>query len=101
MKKKILFECIECGYQGPKYFGKCPQCDAWNTMTEVDAEKEKQDIDSVRIKPVKLSDIDNLEIKREITGLQEFDRVLGGGIVPDSIILIGGEPGVGKSTFLM
>ncbi len=70
-------------------------------MTEVDAEKEKQDIDSVRIKPVKLSDIDNLEIKREITGLQEFDRVLGGGIVPDSIILIGGEPGVGKSTLLM
>lgn len=101
MKDKVLFECIECGYQGAKYFGKCPQCSAWNSLVEIKTIEQGADTVSGEIKAVKLSDIDNLEIKREITGLEEFDRVLGGGIVPDSIVLIGGEPGVGKSTLVM
>ncbi|MGE5343906.1 MAG: DNA repair protein RadA [Candidatus Omnitrophota bacterium] len=103
MKKKVLYECIECGYQSPISYGKCPQCDNWNSMVEAaetagDAGNKKE---PSRVKPVTLSEIDNLRIQREITGLEEFDRVLGGGIVPESLILIGGEPGVGKSTLLL
>jgi DNA repair protein RadA/Sms len=101
MKNKTFFECIECGFQGAKYFGKCPQCAAWNSMVEVKAAKDEPGTGRGEIKAVKLSEIDNLDIKREITGIDEFDRVLGGGIVPDSVILIGGEPGVGKSTLVM
>lgn len=101
MKNKTLFECIECGYQAAKYFGKCPQCSSWNSLVEVKAAKDEPGVSSKEIKAVKLNEIDNLEIKRVITGNEEFDRVLGGGIVPDSIILIGGEPGVGKSTLVM
>ncbi len=100
MKKKVLFECIECGYQSVKYFGKCPQCSNWNTMVEVKEDKD----DNKRIitqKPQKLSEIDTKSIKRIVTEINEFDRVLGGGIVPESVVLIGGEPGVGKSTLLL
>ncbi|MCP4147686.1 MAG: DNA repair protein RadA [bacterium] len=102
MKKKLLFECVECGFQNPKYFGKCPQCNNWNCMIEVKPEKDEAGEVSFRqVKPVSLKAIDNLEIKREETGIEEFDRVLGGGVVPGSVILIGGEPGVGKSTLVL
>lgn len=106
MKKKVLYECIECGYQSPISYGKCPQCENWGSMVEAaatagDAGDSKKKYDISPIKPVTLREIDNLRIQREVTGLDEFDRVLGGGIVPESIILIGGEPGVGKSTLLL
>jgi DNA repair protein RadA/Sms len=101
MKKTVLYECIECGYQGPIRYGKCPQCEAWNSMVEVKTEKTEAGSGTPRVRPVTLKEIDHLEIQREITGLEEFDRVLGGGIVPDSVVLIGGEPGVGKSTLLL
>lgn len=103
MKKKVLYECIECGYQSPISYGKCPQCNNWGSMVEETATRGDAGPGGTgpAIKPIKLKDIDNLEIKREVTGLEEFDRVLGGGIVPDSIVLIGGEPGVGKSTLLL
>jgi DNA repair protein RadA/Sms len=101
MKKKVLYECIECGYQGPIRYGKCPQCNNWNSMVESKPEESAPGQSVRHAKPITLKEIDNLEIQREITGLQEFDRVLGGGMVPDSIILIGGEPGVGKSTLLL
>ncbi len=103
MKKKALYECIECGYNSPISYGKCPQCNNWGSMIEaVDSAGEAaKGSSAAAVKPVSLKDIDQLEIRREITGLEEFDRVLGGGIVPDSVVLIGGEPGVGKSTLLL
>ncbi|MCP4214339.1 MAG: DNA repair protein RadA, partial [bacterium] len=101
-KKKTLFECVECGFQNPKYYGKCPQCNNWNSMIEVKEEKDDSGGRSTRqVKPVTLNEIEDLEIRREETGIEEFDRVLGGGVVPGSIILIGGEPGVGKSTLVL
>ncbi|MCP5052513.1 MAG: DNA repair protein RadA [bacterium] len=106
-KKKILYECIECGYQSPISYGKCPQCQNWGSMVEAaatlgdDGSGKGKRKSNPPIKPIPLTEIDQLEIKREIIGLEEFDRVLGGGIVPDSVVLIGGEPGVGKSTLLL
>ncbi len=95
-----MFECIECGYQSVKYYGKCPQCNNWNTMVEV--KEEKDELKVLRdVKPQKLSEIDTNSIKRIESGTEEFDRVLGSGIVPESVVLIGGEPGVGKSTLLL
>ncbi|MCK4944000.1 MAG: AAA family ATPase, partial [Candidatus Aminicenantes bacterium] len=101
MKKKVLFECIECGYQSPKYYGKCPQCQNWNSMVELSSGDIEPGQPSPERQAVSLSHIEETQTKRTLTGLQEFDRVLGGGIVPDSVILIGGEPGVGKSTLLL
>lgn len=103
MSSKIYFECIECGYQSLKLFGKCPQCDSWNSMEEI---RQKTDKDSspgkeTLKKPVSLKNIDIKELKRINSNIDEFDRALGGGIVPGSVILIGGEPGVGKSTLLL
>jgi DNA repair protein RadA/Sms len=103
MKNSSLFECIECGFQGPKYYGRCPQCQAWNSMVEsAETEDGPENEDSAPGNvPQKISDIDPQEIKRLLTGMDEFDRVLGGGIVTHSVTLIGGEPGVGKSTLLL
>ncbi|UCH93513.1 MAG: DNA repair protein RadA [Candidatus Aminicenantes bacterium] len=101
MKKTTLYECIECGYQGPIRYGKCPQCETWNSMIEVKPEKTIPGKNAPQAKPITLKEINNLQIQRETTGLDELDRVLGGGVVPDSIVLIGGEPGVGKSTLLL
>lgn len=96
-RKKVQYECIECGYHSPISYGKCPQCSSWGSMVEsVESGGESgKGIAVSAVKPVPLKEIDQLEIRREITGLEEFDRVLGGGIVPDSVVLIGGEPGVG------
>jgi len=101
MKEKIRFECIECGYQSLKFYGKCPQCDNWNSMVEVESEKTKNLSQPSEVKPIQLKDISKTDLIRIKTGIDEFDRTLGGGIVPDSVILIGGEPGVGKSTLLL
>lgn len=101
MKDKKLFECIECGFQNPKYFGKCPQCSSWNSMVEVKPEAISAEEVTPDLKLLKLKDITEQEIQRINSGLEEFDRVLGGGIVPSSLVLIGGEPGVGKSTLLL
>jgi len=99
----VLFECGECGYQGAKYFGRCPQCQAWNTMVECeagdDADPEAGAPDTGSLQ--RLSEIDPAAAPRLLTGMGEFDRVLGGGVVPHSAVLIGGEPGVGKSTLLL
>jgi DNA repair protein RadA/Sms len=102
MKNSSLFECIECGFQGPKYYGRCPQCQAWNSLVESANPEAEEAAESVPGNvPQKISEIDPQEIKRLLTGMDEFDRVLGGGIVTHSVILIGGEPGVGKSTLLL
>jgi len=100
-KHPDLFECIECGYQSPKYFGKCPRCDNWNSMVEIPPRETRREPGAAGTRPVVLADVDRLDIRRQATGIDEFDRALGGGIVPGSVILIGGEPGVGKSTLLL
>ena len=101
MKNKVFFECIECGYQSLKYYGKCPQCDSWNSMVELKPDESEQNKERSDIRPVKLDEINREEFKSIVTGFDEFDRVLGGGIIPGSVVLIGGEPGVGKSTLLL
>ena len=101
MKHKTIFECIECGYQSPKYYGKCPQCQNWNSMVELSSEGAESDPSTPERQAVSLDRIEESRTERIQTGLDEFDRALGGGIVPDSVILIGGEPGVGKSTLLL
>lgn len=101
-KFKIEFICQNCGYRSPKWIGKCPDCENWNSFV---AEEYKKDVKrknitlkDANVLPIK--DISVESIERIGTGLTEFDRVLGGGIVSASLILIGGEPGVGKSTIL-
>jgi DNA repair protein RadA/Sms len=102
LKDTPIFECTECGYQSVKYFGRCPQCNSWNSMVQVDANgAETEEGSEAPVKPVKICEIDPKEIRRIETGMEEFDRVLGGGVVAHSVILIGGEPGVGKSTLLL
>ena len=110
MKNKTLFVCTECGYQSAKWYGKCPSCNEWNTLDEQTIEEEvpkknankkashiiKNDSSASKISDVKINDT-----IRTITGINEFDRVLGGGIVNSSVVLIAGEPGIGKSTLLL
>jgi DNA repair protein RadA/Sms len=97
VKNSSLFECIECGFQGPKYYGRCPQCQAWNSLVESQTPEDEEAVtESVPGNvPQKISEIDPQEIKRLLTGMDEFDRVLGGGIVSHSVTLIG------KSTLLL
>ncbi len=103
MTHKKEFECVECGYQSPILYGKCPQCGNWNSMVEISSFINKNNIvDRVKKEPTPtLEDIDIKELSRVKTGIDEFDRAMGGGIVTGSVILIGGEPGVGKSTLLL
>ncbi|MCM8770778.1 MAG: DNA repair protein RadA [Candidatus Omnitrophica bacterium] len=100
MKTKTIFTCQNCGYQSPKWLGRCPDCSQWNSFVEEFAkpEKTRQRESLYRNEPVLLKDIGAAETIRIKTGLKELDRVLGGGIVPGSVILIGGDPGIGKST---
>lgn len=104
-KKKATYVCQECGYQSPKYLGRCPNCSAWSSFIE---EVEVKELKNARVsltgeksRPVKLKDVDNINYARTKTDMEEFNRVLGGGVVPGSLILIGGDPGIGKSTLLL
>ena len=109
MKQKTVFVCSECGTESPKWNGKCPGCGAWNTMFE---EKVRPNVTTktssgavafaMQSEPPKT--LKNISIKEDVrihTGLGELDRALGGGIVPGSLVLIGGDPGIGKSTILL
>ena len=102
MKTKTVFSCQNCGYQSPKWLGKCPDCASWNSFVEEDyiAPSSKINQKSALYKegPVLLKDVNLKESSRLKTGITELDRVLGGGIVSGSVILIGGDPGIGKST---
>ncbi|MGE5632806.1 MAG: DNA repair protein RadA, partial [Caulobacteraceae bacterium] len=103
-KLKTKFVCNECGSESPKWMGKCPECGQWNTFVEEIEQKEtqpQQKLLAVLSKPESLSDISvNIE-KRLSTGVSELNRVLGGGIVNGSLVLVGGDPGIGKSTLLL
>ena len=106
-KKKTLFECQACGFQSPRWMGKCTSCNEWESMIELSTEqikylKETSSSSSVptqKAKPITQIEEDN--ITRFSSGSKELDLVLGGGIVPGSLTLIGGSPGVGKSTLLL
>lgn len=107
-KKKVIYECLACGYESPRWLGKCPNCGAWNQM------EEQIDMGSAQKSPmhVQLDDatsqgamtLDRIEYRKEsrmLSEFEEFNRVLGGGIVAGSLVLIGGDPGIGKSTLLL
>jgi DNA repair protein RadA/Sms len=99
-KRKSIFVCSECGYQTVKLLGRCPNCGNWNTFIEefyTSTITEEREISL----PKKLKEIEYEEMLRIKTGIEEFDRVLGGGIVRKSYVLIAGEPGIGKSTLLL
>ena len=102
-KTKTLFFCQNCGYESPKWQGQCPSCRQWNTFVEetVSKETEKAIRKSEDLRPSSLDEISVSQEERFSTHMEEFDRVLGGGIVPGSLILIGGDPGIGKSTLLL
>lgn len=106
MKQKIYYSCNECGYRSAKWVGKCPSCGTWDSFVEVveEAKKNSQQarINSANVASIsKIKDINNENNYRIHTNINELDRVLGGGIVPGSLILIGGDPGIGKSTLLL
>ncbi len=101
---RTVYACQSCGYQSRKWLGKCPDCGGWNTFVEEReraSPKEGAGIARTGLrlresKPVAFTEIEAQDDSREVTGIEEFDRVLGGGIVPGSLVLIGGEPGIGK-----
>jgi len=101
-KTKTVFSCQSCGYQSPRWLGRCPDCNSWNSFAEEDyaapSGKGRERVSMHRDQPVLLKDVEIEEQFRLKTDIQELDRVLGGGIVPGSVILIGGDPGIGKST---
>src|ERR1043165_1147146 len=107
-KAKTTFFCQSCGYESAKWLGKCPSCNSWNTFAEEIVAKNESNKNEWRsseskskiISPKTLNEIETTTDVRFPTPDQELNRVLGGGIVPGSLILIGGEPGIGKSTLM-
>ncbi|RZK82437.1 MAG: DNA repair protein RadA [Pedobacter sp.] len=108
-KSKSAYFCQSCGYESAKWLGKCPSCGEWNTFVEELVEKASAKVPSWKTsagsqrtsKPTKIGEIHAVRESRTLSGDQELDRVLGGGIVPGSVVLIGGEPGIGKSTLML
>lgn len=106
MKRKTIFLCSDCGYEAVKWSGQCPSCGAWNTLEEMVAPAAPKAHSGMgtaftRSAPQKVSEVGGADELRLSTGISEFDRVLGGGAVAGSLILVGGEPGIGKSTLLL
>ncbi len=107
MKQKKFYLCDDCGYESPKWYGKCPNCGAWNTMNEITIKPEVQtkgintSLKRNTSMPTRLDEISSDDEIRFHSGIGELDRVLGGGAVHGSFVLVGGEPGIGKSTLLL
>lgn len=101
MKSKPLFTCQKCGYQSAKWLGKCPDCNAWNTLVEEIPVKGGHVPGGGAVSPVSILSVAGRDDPRISCGISEFDRVLGGGLVEGSLVLIGGDPGIGKSTILL
>jgi DNA repair protein RadA/Sms len=105
-KARSVYFCSGCGFESPRWLGRCPQCEAWNSFDErpmrvVAARPAASAPLRTDAGPIRLRDVDEARLERIRTGLHEFDAVLGGGIVPGSLTLIGGPPGAGKSTLLL
>ena len=109
MKAKTMFYCTECGNELPKWAGQCPACKAWNTIVEQPAETKRKSAAAVAtvgerrgsIKPRLMDEVETTRELRFQTGMNELDRVLGGGAVQGSLVLVGGAPGIGKSTLML
>src|SRR6188508_3228083 len=104
-KDRTVYACQTCGHQSSKWLGKCPDCGAWNSYAEERARPVSKEAGrgSVRTRvaqSVAFEDIETQADLRDKTGITEFDRVLGGGIVNGSLVLVGGDPGIGKSTLM-
>jgi DNA repair protein RadA/Sms len=102
-KHKVKYICSNCGYESLRWLGKCPSCDSWNTFTEEFVEEKKSSRKKINVEP-NLTNLSTSRHEDEVrikTNIEEFDRVLGGGLVPGSVVLIGGDPGIGKSTLVM
>ena len=100
-KERVSYICGECGYESAKWMGKCPQCESWNTMTEFSEVKVKSAAPGGTAVSQKLSKVVSLPQKRISAGMGELDRVLGGGLIRGMVVLLGGDPGIGKSTLLL
>ncbi|HYA21180.1 MAG TPA: DNA repair protein RadA [Burkholderiales bacterium] len=102
-KPKSIYVCTECGGQTPKWQGQCPHCSAWNSLVEtvVEAVSRNRFASIAPSKLQSLGDVEAQELPRQSTGIAEFDRVLGGGLVHGAVVLLGGDPGIGKSTLLL
>jgi DNA repair protein RadA/Sms len=109
-KSKVAYFCQSCGFEAPKWLGKCPSCSQWNTFVEEVIEKDNKAVPNWKTtstslqranKPIEVAEISFSEEQRLLTPDKEFNRVLGGGIVAGSLVLIGGEPGIGKSTLML
>jgi len=103
-RQSSYYECQACGYSSPKWLGRCPDCGAWNSMVEgrrPDPGRPASRTAAMPVEPVRLDRLAAESAPRISTGNAEFDRVLGGGVVPGSLVLLGGEPGIGKSTILL
>ena len=103
MKTKTVYVCSECDYQSPKWLGRCPDCSSWNSFDEVEVNTESRDSRRKKgeSKAERFSDLTLPDYMRSPTGMNELDRVLGGGLVDSSVVLLSGEPGIGKSTLLL
>ena len=106
-KIKTKYVCQECGYENSKWLGKCPECSNWNTFVEEIEEKRSKSnkevfvIDKSSSRPLNINSIETIKEQRFSTCINELDRVLGGGVVKGSLVLVGGDPGIGKSTLLI
>lgn len=104
-KKKSTFVCQNCEYHSPKYLGRCPNCGAWSSFVEevevAEVKNERVSLTGEKTRPIKLNEVSSIQVARTKTDMDEFNRVLGGGVVPGSLVLIGGDPGIGKSTLLL
>jgi DNA repair protein RadA/Sms len=103
---RTIFLCQHCGYQAPKWMGRCPDCGQWDSLAEERAHagpslSSGRAFGSSPSRPVPIDTVEMSPVSRVATGIQEFDRVLGGGLVPGSLVLIGGDPGIGKSTLML
>ena len=102
MKTKTLYSCQKCGYQSPKWLGKCPDCGAWNSLAEeIVGPGGSKTADGASTSPVSINRVEGETEYRHTCGIAELDRVLGGGLVEGSLVLVGGDPGIGKSTLLL
>ena len=101
MKDKTVYICQNCGSRSPKWMGRCPSCGEWNTMIEEVEEEAPSEISFPASEPVLYRDVKELATPRITVDIEDFNKVLGGGVVPGSVVLIGGEPGIGKSTLLL
>ena len=101
-KNTTVFVCSSCGNESPKWLGKCPGCGGWNTYyEEIIKDKSSNQRKSVGSETIKLNSVETTKYERYKTGYDELDRVLGGGLVQGSLVLLGGEPGIGKSTLII